>query len=365
MDIWVLNKNYERIAVVDTFESFIWTDRYYGFGDFELYTDMDASLLSIFQEDYYLQIEESDRTMIIESFEITTDIEKGNKLIVRGRSLESITQRRRNYSQKLLNSSIQDAIREIIRTNFIDPDAGIIEKIIPNLIFSVSSDPLVTTPTIKAQYQGDDIGLTILELCRQFSIGFRIVLDSSNQFVCSVYAGVDRSYSQSTNPYVIFSPKFDNLIRTSYFQSSRDRKTYGIVLGYVDANNVRTVAGVAIPNWNVDPNIGLGFREFYLDATTKVNRFYEGTTNLIPLADFLDQLKTEGRTVLYGSQELVQFDGQAETTNSYKYRTDFFLGDIVQIENEYGLKGKSRITEVTISENLSGKAIYPTFEKID
>ena len=45
MEIYVLNTNFESVAVVDEFESLIWTDRYDEAGDFELYMSMDKRLL--------------------------------------------------------------------------------------------------------------------------------------------------------------------------------------------------------------------------------------------------------------------------------------------------------------------------------
>ena len=38
MEVLVLNTEFESVAIIDTFESLIWTDRYYEAGDFEIYT---------------------------------------------------------------------------------------------------------------------------------------------------------------------------------------------------------------------------------------------------------------------------------------------------------------------------------------
>ena len=40
MDVTILNTNLDAVSIVDTYESFIWTDRYYAYGDFELYEAM-------------------------------------------------------------------------------------------------------------------------------------------------------------------------------------------------------------------------------------------------------------------------------------------------------------------------------------
>ena len=58
------------------------------------------------------------------------------------------------------------------------------------------------------------------------------------------------------------------------------------------------------------------------------------------------------------------FEGQAETTMSFKYGEDFFMGDIVQLENEYGRVLRARVTEVVRSKDVSGVETYPTFTTV-
>ena len=54
MDLYVLNSSYEKIAVIDNYQSIIWTLRYFTPGDFELYTPATPELLQTLQVDYML-----------------------------------------------------------------------------------------------------------------------------------------------------------------------------------------------------------------------------------------------------------------------------------------------------------------------
>ena len=54
MDVMILNTDLDAVSIVDTYESFIWTDRYYAYGDFELYEAMRDGLLEYIKQDYYL-----------------------------------------------------------------------------------------------------------------------------------------------------------------------------------------------------------------------------------------------------------------------------------------------------------------------
>ncbi len=55
MDIWVLDENLEAVDIVETFNSFIWTDRYNEYGDFELRISIDDPSVKALRIDRYLQ----------------------------------------------------------------------------------------------------------------------------------------------------------------------------------------------------------------------------------------------------------------------------------------------------------------------
>lgn len=82
MELLVLNTDFESIAVIDTYESMIWTDRYNSYGDFEIFFAMDTQLLQYLKEDYYLWLKDSEHCMIIEDIKINADTEEGNHLMV-------------------------------------------------------------------------------------------------------------------------------------------------------------------------------------------------------------------------------------------------------------------------------------------
>ena len=85
MDVTILNTNLDAVSIVDTYESFIWTDRYYAYGDFELYEAMREGLLDYIKQDYYLQSKESEHVMIVEKIQITYDKADRKQVSVSGR----------------------------------------------------------------------------------------------------------------------------------------------------------------------------------------------------------------------------------------------------------------------------------------
>lgn len=352
MDILVLNTNFESVAVVDTFKSMIWTDRYNSYGDFEIYFSIDSKVLQFMKEDYYLWIKDSEHVMIIEDLCIDSDSEEGNHITVTGRSLESILERRIVWGQKVITGNLQEGIETLLNENIISP--SIPDRKIDNFVFKESNDPNITKLTIDAQYNGNDLYSVINELCEEHNIGFKIILDDTNQFVFSLYSGVDRSYNQTTNPYVVFSPNFDNLVNSNYFTSKANFKNVTLVGGEGEGSYQTTIS--------VGSGSGLDRRELYTDAS---NLSSDSSDATLSTAEYLALLSSKGQQELSKHAITTAFEGEVEVTQLFKYGEDFFIGDIVQIANEYGHEGSAYISELIVSQNEEGFSIYPTFKTME
>lgn len=185
MELLVLNTDFESIAVIDTYESMIWTDRYNSYGDFEIFFAMDTQLLQYLKEDYYLWLKDSEHCMIIEDIKINADTEEGNHLIVTGRSLESILERRIIWGQRIFNGNLQNGIQTMLNECIISP--SIADRKISNFVFVPSTDPKITRLKIDNQYTGRLVCTKVHKgLCEENNIGFKIVLTDENEILHSV-----------------------------------------------------------------------------------------------------------------------------------------------------------------------------------
>lgn len=353
MDLTVLNTNLDDIYTVDIYESFIWTDRYSSYGDFELYTAMNNDILNYIRQDYYLKNRESEHVMIIEKILISSDVEHGNHITVSGRSLESILNRRIVWGQRVLKGNLQTLIKTLLDENVISPSDN--DRKIDNLVFEASTDPLITELSIDAQYTGDNLYEVINKLCEERNIGFKVTLNDNKQFVFKLYAGVDRSYEQTSVPYVIFSPNFENIINSSYLESRSSFKNVTLVGGEGEGSDRKYTT--------VGKGVGLNRRELFTDARDISSDVGGGV--VLTNAEYISNLQQRGREKLIENPEVISFEGRVETTLMFKYGEDFFNGDIVQIANEYGHKTKARILEIVMAEDGEGISVYPTFKTIE
>lgn len=353
MDITVLDKNLNPVAIMDTYESFIWSDRYKECGDFELYTPMTNDILTYIKQDYYLCNRSSEHVMIIEKLLISSDVETGNYLTVTGRSLESILNRRIIWNPITLNGNFQNIIHNLLIANVISPSDS--ARKIDNFIFEPSDDHIVTALTVDTQCKvGDNLYEVIQKLCVELGVSFKITLNDNNQFVFKLYAGVDRSYGQIVNPHVIFSPNFDNIIASNYIESKSAWKNVTLVGG-------ENKEGSDIKYVTVGNVIGLDRREIFTDASS-----ISSEVDDIQLSDeaYAALLRHEGNATLVENAEIISFEGEIEATQMFIYGEDFFNGDIVQVANEYGHETRARIIEMVITENEEGYSVYPTYETI-
>ncbi len=232
MIFYLLDSSFKRTDVIDNYESAIWTERYLEPGDFEFYIPINRSIPSSLAVGKYLISKDSDYTMVIESMKIETDVEDTNKLIVTGRSLESILDRRIVWKKTVFekDTNLQTAIRQLINDNIINPKnedgTSFTKRQIPNFVFKSSTDSAITSLKLTdgAEYYGEDILDVVTKLCDDNKIGFKVILDhETKKFTFSLYAGKDRTKRDASRDYVEFSSKIENLLNTDY---SCDTKSY-------------------------------------------------------------------------------------------------------------------------------------------
>lgn len=384
MEGLILNRKFEAQCYLDAFESFIWTNRYNEPGDFEYYAPVDKTPMEYMVKDYYIWRQGTDRLMIIEDIEIDSDAEEGPHVTLTGRSLESLLERRVVAYRTIYSGNLQNGIQRILNENAISPSDP--ERRIPGLRFIVNNDPRVAALTCEVNLLGETLLEVVENLCEVNDLGFQVTYNEVNEsFDFMLYFGEDRSYAQEKNPWVVFSPEYDNLLGSNYYETDRNLRTAAVVAG--DANYER---GQEVVDVDGKPELtGLDRREMFVDASgielpnPTVNE--ESIRERLELrgkeeweiqaaidqameeaitqttAVYRDQLRQKGSEELAKTYITKSFEGTIEAVRQYVYDRDFFIGDIVQVRDQYGKEASSRITEVVTSHDISGEVLTPTF----
>lgn len=343
MDIYVKDTDFNVVGVIDAFSSVIWSERYNKPGDFEIYTPVTDAMLGLLRDGYYLTRTDTDRVMIVKDSDITTDVENGNFMSVTGPSLESILSRRIVWSQTTVSGKVELCIRRLITENIIDP--AIPERKIPNFrLGEIHGFP----DTMDMQITGKDLGEVVSNICVAYGFGYKITLEN-DIFVFDLYRGANRSYTQTENPYVVFSPEFENLLNSDYQYTKSGFKNVVLVAGEGEGLERRIKA--------VGNASGLERYEMFSDA-----RNTSSNNGEISDDEYYRQLEEDGKEILFENLPTENFTGGVDYVSPYKYGHDYYMGDIVQVINEYKIGASPRIVETIETEDENGYSLIPTFE---
>lgn len=372
MEFMVLDSKFDAIAMIDTFTSAIWTVRYDQAGDFELYTPVRLDYLQNMVIGNYLWNRNSDRLMIIETVEIQTDSDDGPQLYVSGRSLESILDRRIITSSEVFTGNLSEIIGTILTREVMTSG----NRQIPGFIYTASTDTRITSIMAEFTARGENVYDIICSLCQENKIGFKILPHGEGGFEFELYKGVDHSYDQNEVPYVVFSPSFENLLNSNYIKSFKAYKNSVYAVGtyqkevtltnkYKDDDGTwveeetTTYEETEVTAWGYSESStpsGLARREIFVD-NGGVNDGEQGGEE----SSWNAINKQKGLTELADHQTTTAFEGELEATRQYVYGEDFDIGDIVQVENEFGITGTVYISEIVWSQDVNGLTMTPTF----
>lgn len=357
-EIYVLNNsNFIIEGVVDSYVSCIWRPSYSDIGDFELYVGASKKLFDLLQINRYLvrsldiSIDDQgkftySKVMIIKNIELITDVENGDFLSITGRELKYLLHQRIIWSQTNLTGSTENAIRTIVTQNAINPTDT--KRKIPNLALGTSAG---LTDNIEKQVTGEYLDKAIVEIATAYYYGWDIFIYDGN-LVFIIYTGLDRSYNQTDRPYVVFSDSFENLYNTDYQISTEDYANTTLIGGEGEGvERVYTNVG--------NSNTGLNRFETFTDARDLSSN--KGSENEIPMSQYLQLLQERGKENLAKLAYTEGFSGEVLSDVAFKYGTDFDLGDVVTVINEYGISKNVRVLSAIESEDESGTKLLPQF----
>jgi hypothetical protein len=352
MNIWVLNSAFQRVGIIDSYTSLIWTTRYYEPGDFELYIGADRNILKLIQENDYL-VREQDMTdneyrnvMVIDkpNIEINTNIETGDYLIVTGKCLKSIVGRRVVINQTVMNGKLESCINRLLMENIINPvDA---KRKINNFTFDNTTN---FNLTLTMQATGDNLAELITQICKNYNLGWDVCI-KNNKFVFYLYKGIDRSAEQNINPVVMFSYEFDNILTSDYNEDMSNYANVAIVAGEGE--------GINRKKYETGDTTASGLNRFETFVDARDMSTNEGG---VSDAEYNTMLAEKGDEKLAELQKIVSFEGEIDATKQYVLNKDFYMGDIVQVVNEYGVSKATRIIEIIEADDENETSVIPTF----
>lgn len=404
MDVILIDKSTWKPtgSPIKRYDSFIWSERYFEDGDFELKTKAIEYTRALLPMETLISVRDSGEIMIVEEHAIDTDAQGFETLTVKGRSLTSYTKhrtignKRRKRYRMAQNYTNLDAGLVLLWNSFINPNAQDVTRGVAatykntndkfnNWMVTESSD--ASAGPVKRRFcHAGPMDVSLRKFLNRKPYGIRIVrpprdlsqqaqscdmisvandgvitkLPNStwihNSISLDVYSGVDRSHTQSTNTPVVFDTELDDLIAPNYVQSIVDYKggayiltDQGVLSVYADENHPddnQTAANMT----------GLRRRMHFYDAGEPEDGYNQ--------SEWDDHSEEEALEELAALKRKSLVDGEVSFRTKIQYRQDYELGDIVSVRGKYTPLYRARVTEYIRVDDENGEKSYPALTYI-
>ena len=154
---------------------------------------------------------------------------------------------------------------------------------------------------------------------------------------------------------IILASSLDNLLSSEYLSDDKDVATRAIIVSKVndiEYTEVYDTGATGIDRATITVNSNLSTK--YQDANGEEKEL--DLTNATDLALFKSWLREEAKAELEKHKTLEEVNAEIDLTNSeYEFEKDYYLGDIVEIQEEYfNIKLKPRILKYTFSQDAKG-----------
>lgn len=354
------NTRFNRVGIIEDFESLIWINKYHDVGNFELYIPASTELFALLTSGeihYITRADKPDNAMKVEKVELSTGDENGDHITITGRSAECILAQRVFLSSVLYQqTTIQNAVLSAVYDNFIYSKSESYEfRIIPIMSYDPNLDtPQYIKPVAYAnnQYNTETILDAVVDMCEYAHYGFKVTF-SPAALTFYIYVGVDRTINQSANKRVIFSPEYNNLANTTY--------SYDITSYFNLCQALGDGSGAAqYKTWTKPTGLG-GMALIEKSVASGISKSVEGGE--MTDAQYMILLQRFATKERNKADITRKFDADILNFNAYTYGVDYNLGDKVTAINEYGISGSARVTEISEVFDESGYKIYPTLSE--
>ena len=349
-------------AVCDSFSSLLWDIEYYKCGAFEVYIAASPRNIEIFQTGRIVgRDDDKEHFGLIESVELETDAEDGDYLIIKGRFLMCLLERRIIYPTfnftKLVSYS--QIIMNVVQYNACT--SGI--RKIPGLVVGCSSGTFWDTET-KLQVSYDNLMEWVYTICEKIGGTANIRLSKTNnehyEMIFELSQGTDRSILQEINPHIIFSDRYNNLLSFAYFTDTSVKKNYAYVLGKGEGEKRKRTTYFE----GAEPS-SLERYEVYVDAKDISNEEQEnGETKPLSEEEYSELLKEKGKQNLVSTKTKSESQIAVQSTQ-FQYGVDYFVGDFVTVEyHRFGIRqNKIQLVGMIESFDHNSRNLTPTFKE--
>ena len=424
IDLYVYDTNLQLVGLVDAYTSLIWAPRYADLGDCEVYIEATTETLALLKKNYYLVRNDDEMICQIKKIELDTDAENGNYLIITGYDVKRFLDQRIIWDTMTCDGLLEDFIRDMITVSMIDEG----DRAIPDFElgaaagFTEQNSEQVSYKNLGEKVREYckkygwgyrvrlDSGKFIFELYKGADRTAEVIFsDNYENLATSAYTeddtnlgtvalvagqgeGADRLRRVSGDAsglarHEIFVDAKDISYTLTWAElteiyPTQDQGGSGYITGSAEAGYSYALDNLFVQI--IDENHLAELQEDYPGGTvvevggTSFYQLEDAVVAALPSGDPEDSdtvtlaeiiysvyLLTRGYDKLSEFGSVVSFEGTIEPNTTFEYKKDYFLGDLVTVENEFGISVEARITEVVEVNDNNGYSVEPKFEYLN
>lgn len=363
MDIYVLEQidvggAWQKIDIVDVYVSFIWTDRYAAWGDFEIVVFNTKAMRETLAIDKFVWRHGARTIMQIETVETSTDDEGHSILTINGRSMVKILEDRPGmnipsgtmtadgkWTITALPHTVVNTLFDTIegQATFDIPLTDAADMVSGNRPFPTNVETFVFGPS--------DLYTHIKTVCDMYQMGFgymksdAFTYGTNEYFRFGPYMGNNRTLNQSTLEPVVFSLGLDSLKNIKLLNSKAGYKN----IAYVFGQNGYTIVYAD----GVDPATVVGFNKRVLVVV-------DASITLAVGAPLTAALTQRGKLELAKYRPVLAVDGEIPQNSKYVFNVNYGLGDLVEVRDQDGIVNTMNVVEHIFVSDKEGERSYPT-----
>ncbi|MGF9978671.1 siphovirus ReqiPepy6 Gp37-like family protein [Viridibacillus arvi] len=346
--LYVCDENFTRLGMISSFSYLLWRKKYSEASEVELHVDVSMKNIKLLQKGNILFRQDDNEAMYI-YYRGFSDDNGVDQLVIKCFSLIRWTDRRILWGIYHFSGAIETILRKMIVDSMISPTDS--ARKIPQVQLTATKN---IGETISKQSSYANIYESIADLCNTYDIGIRCNFDGRTMHY-DMYAGADRTINQMANPRIILSKSRANLLKRTYEDADNDLKNTALIAGAGEDYARKTAT--------IINGTGLSRRELFVDAreiSDTTGEDEEGNPIYIPSSQYQRLLIAKGTEKLAEYGEFISFDCELDVTKeNTKYNEDFFLGDLVTIQDEeLNLLINSRVLEADEVFKSDGKSIF-------
>lgn len=349
LEVTIFSRGFEPIGALNKMTALRWTERANDFGDFELWCPLTIENAELLKKENLVWIG-TDSIGVIEVI-VKTKSEDGNGLHISGRFNESWLERRIVWHKYSETDAVSNHMRNLVYSEAINPIEP--ERKIPNL--ALTENQAVLGPSVSLGSNMDNLWKMINDLGTVHNLSPRLV-NKVKEKKCyfTVFSGADRSVEQNNNPKIALSSDLSDILSSEYTSDSSGCKSTALVAGAGE--------GVDRKTYTVGQEFsGLNRREMFVDARDLSDTEGDGEEETpIDSEKYDAMLKERGKSYLAENRAVESFTAQIrmEGIRAYTYGEDYFLGDIVTVQDkELAIQSSTKITGVTQTWDNDGYSV--------